>query len=351
MADMHAPHKETPVARPNLERIKHVLTGGSVVDWPSLPMATVGDADAFLRVNGFEPQDPMDQARIRTLRDRAADYLRLEHRYRLPPEVLTGDPRDLFLYAAGIKGRRGTRSFACIMLKTINVIHHLEARELGQHLPLSQSEVAGMLEAKVSNCVKQMRQDGFRIVDFSGGLKTRASTITKLLAKKDTHSATVHDRMRFRLVVETPGDLPLVVDALTQRLFPFNFTVPGQSKNDLIDLKQLAEALGTDPNAKLPEDEDVPPVNEFSGATYKVINVVADMPLRVPPAILAQRTQAEDLGPVIFALCEMQLVDAATARRNELGENNHEEYKNRQKARVRARLEQGELGRHRDPKD
>ena len=52
---MHAPHKETPVARPNLERIKHVLTGGSVVDWPSLPMATVGDADAFLRVNGFEP--------------------------------------------------------------------------------------------------------------------------------------------------------------------------------------------------------------------------------------------------------------------------------------------------------
>ena len=84
--------------------------------------------------------------------------------------------------------------------------------------------------------------------------------------------------------------------ALSTIVFPFNFTVPGQSKNDLIDLKQLAEALGTDPNAKLPEDEDVPPVNEFSGATYKVINVVADMPLRVPPAILAQRTQAEDLG-------------------------------------------------------
>ena len=47
----------------------------------------------------------------------------------------------------------------------------------------------------------------------------------------------------------------------------------------------------------------------------------------------------------------MQLVDAATARRNEQGDNNHEEYKNRQKARVRARLEQGELGRLREAKE
>ena len=167
---------------------------------------------------------------------------------------------------------------------------------------------------------------------------------TKLLAKKDTHSATVHDRMRFRLVVETPAQLAGVVDALTQRLFPFNYTAPGQSKNDLVDLKDL----GAEP-AESPDDGR--PVNEFSGSTYRVINFVVDLPLRIPPEVLALRGQAEDLGRVIFALCEMQLVDAATARRNEQGENNHEEYKNRQKARVRARLEQGELGKNRENKD
>jgi uncharacterized protein (TIGR04552 family) len=337
----------------NAERVRHVLTGGSVVDWARLSLDTLGDVDAFLRTNEFDPDDERDQLRIRALRDRAVDYLRLEHRYRLPPELVTGDPRDLFLYAAGVKGRRNTRSFACMLLKAIHVIHHLEAREMGQHLPLSAAEVGQLLEAKVTACVSQLRAEGFSIVDFSGGQKTRTSTITKLLAKKDTHSATVHDRMRFRLVAETPSELPVVVNALTQRLFPFNYTVPGQSKNDLVDLRELALRLGT-PEAHVPEDattDDGRPVNEFSGSTYRVINFVVDMPLRIPPEVLALRGQAEDLGRVIFALCEIQLLDASTARRNEQGENNHEEYKNRQKARVRARLEQGELGRLRENKE
>ncbi|MBI5494159.1 MAG: TIGR04552 family protein [Deltaproteobacteria bacterium] len=336
----------------NVERVRHVLTGGSIVDWPRLDMSTLGEVDPFLRVQEFDVSDPRDMARIRTLRDRAADYLRIEHRYRLPPELVTGDPRDLFLYASGTKGRRNTRSFACMLLKAMHVIHHLEARELGQHLPLSAAEVGQLLDAKVTACVTQMRALGYRIVDFSGGVKSRTSLITKLLAKKDTHSAQVHDRMRYRLVVEIVEDLPVVVDALTQRLLPFNFIVPGQSKNDLVDLSALARDHGVEPaDGTAAADQDRPPINEFSGSTYRVVNFVADIPLRVPPEVLAQRGAAEDLGRVIFALCEMQLVDAATARRNEQGENNHEEYKNRQRARVRARLEQGELGRHREGRE
>lgn len=332
--------------------VRHVLTGTSVVDWPRLLADSVQDVDAFLGVHGFDVKDPRDLARLGTLRDHAADYLRTEHRYRLPPEVLSGDPRDLFAYAAGTRGRRQSRLYACMLLKAIHVLHHLEGRELSQHLSLSAAEVAQMMEAKVTACVGDLRAAGHRILDFSGGQKTRSSLITKLLAKEDTIAAQIHDRIRFRMVVETREDLPRLIDALTRQLFPFNYVVPGQSKNDLLDPALWAHVDRVDGDGSEPPPPNkstvATPLNEFSGATYQVINFVADIPLVVPPEVLALRSADRDLGRIIFSLVEMQLVDAATARRNEQGDNNHEEYKNRQKQRVRARLEQGQTSRLRE---
>jgi uncharacterized protein (TIGR04552 family) len=336
----------SPFPRPlSLVRLGLILQGGSVVDWPRLSISTLGDVNQFLRANEFEPCDERDMARLGSLRDAAVDYLRTEHHYRLPHELLRGDPRDLFAYAAGLKGRRHARNYACMILKTMHTIHHLEARELGQHLAISNVEVGQILEAKVKACVTRMREDGFRIVGFSGGQKTRASLVTKLLAKRETHSAQVHDRVRFRFVVEQPEDLPLVIDEMTRRVIAFNYTVPGQSQNDLVDLDALAGRWGAgDGSEPSSSSGEASKPNEFSGATYRVINFVVDVPLRVPPEVLALRGQAEDLGRVIFSLAEMQFVDAAQARINELGENSHLAYKSRQKRRVRARLEQGDPG-------
>jgi len=44
---------------------------------------------------------------------------------------------------------------------------------------------------------------------------------------------------------------------------------------------------------------------------------------------------------VVFVLTEFQIVDARTAEANELGENSHERYKERQALRVKARLMHG----------
>ena len=345
----HTPAPKMDFPPINAVRVRHVLTGTSVVDWPRLLPHAADDVDAFLRVHGYDVEDARDLARLDTLRDRCADYLRTEHRYRLPQELMTASVADLFAYAAGQRGRRQGRSYACMMLKTLHVVHHLEARELGQHLPLSAAEVAHLMEARVSACVQDLRAEGLRILDFSGGQKSRASLITKLLAKEDTIAAQIHDRVRFRLVVEERDDLALLVDQLARRLFPFNYVVPGHSRNDLVD---PALWHNMESPAPYPGEDGAaagPPVNEFSGKTYQVINLVADIPLRVPPEVMALRSGERDLGRIIFSLVEMQLVDAATARRNEQGDNNHEEYKNRQRQRVRARLEQGELGRNRDP--
>jgi uncharacterized protein (TIGR04552 family) len=43
----------------------------------------------------------------------------------------------------------------------------------------------------------------------------------------------------------------------------------------------------------------------------------------------------------VFLLTEFQIIDARTAENNERGENSHDKYKERQLARVKARLMHG----------
>jgi uncharacterized protein (TIGR04552 family) len=46
-------------------------------------------------------------------------------------------------------------------------------------------------------------------------------------------------------------------------------------------------------------------------------------------------------GTIVFVLTEFQIVDARTAENNESGENSHDNYKERQAVRVKARLMHG----------
>ena len=53
--------------------------------------------------------------------------------------------------------------------------------------------------------------------------------------------------------------------------------------------------------------------NRFSAPTYRVIHFVADVPVRIPPQFMQLAPPGpEPLGPVVYMLCEFQLVDAET---------------------------------------
>jgi uncharacterized protein (TIGR04562 family) len=82
--------------------------------------------------------------------------------------------------------------------------------------------------------------------------------------------------------------------------------------------------------------------NRFSSDSYRVIHFVVDLPIRLPPEILkAAPPAAEGLGPVVFVLCEFQIVDRDTEEANERGEASHERYKERQRQSVKRRLKIG----------
>jgi uncharacterized protein (TIGR04552 family) len=168
-------------------------------------------------------------------------------------------------------------------------------------------------------------------------------------------AAEIYDRIRFHVEVAEYADVLPVLRGLTQRLFPFHLVVPGQTYNSLIDFRAVCGAtaawapflgelqFGVDfssgPSGK-GKSGDVAR-NKSSGSTYKVLKFVIDMPLRIDDRLISPEIIAATRARTVHCLVEIQIVDAATARRNEAGENDHKRYKRRQRLRVLRRLSRG----------
>jgi uncharacterized protein (TIGR04552 family) len=135
---------------------------------------------------------------------------------------------------------------------------------------------------------------------------------------------------------------------LTRRLIPFNYVIPGESINHLLPFREAIGAVDAlrryEPELPLEtslerqqERAARSPLNEFSGPDYRIINFVADLPLRLE-RLIPKAELAPELAHVVFVLTEFQVCDKATAIRNESGASSHEAYKARQHERVRMRL-------------
>jgi uncharacterized protein (TIGR04552 family) len=343
-----------PVGLQELEQVRLILEGRSVVDWRRLAFRDRARAERFLTLNGFDPSADADRAHLRYLHDTSLEYL--VEALGLP-EVRTplnegGDMVDL-LFAASDDGP-GQRE-AMVLFKVMHILHHATGRELAARLPSPSRELFHRVETRVYDAVDGLKSSGIQVAEFSGSRKTRSSVLTKLLCRTDTVAAEIHDRLRFRVVTETLSDLFGALVYLTSELFPFNYVVPGASRNDLIDFAGTVEGnphlsglIGHLQRPLVEAEAEATPLNEwnqpneFSGSSYKMINFVVDMPVRV--ADLAEEIEGwrpEEDGAAVFVLAEFQLVDRATHQRNDEGENRHALYKARQQQRAIERLLNG----------
>jgi uncharacterized protein (TIGR04552 family) len=333
----------------DLTAIRNLLRGGSVIDWHRLYFNDRDEVDRFLRVNEIDPRDDDDLRRLAELREQAVEFLERHLGFTIPDEVAHGvPPRDLLLIASQ-KGKR--RTFACIVLKVMHVMHHLAGRELLTKLPVSADQIFHLVEEKVLRTVEELKSVGCPIVEFEWSRKHADSLITKLLAKKESIAADVYDKLRFRMITNSEEQLVFVMRELVQRLIPFNYVIPGQSVNDIIRIRETLDrspALGrflpdiTD-LAAVAADKKPTPQNEFSGPGYRMINFVADLPVRMDRFLCrpASDPMFAENGTVVFVLTEFQIIDARTAENNESGDNSHQKYKERQMMRVKARLMHG----------
>ena len=307
--------------------VRLLLRGDSVIDWHSLSFGDHGEVDRFLRLNEFDPESDDEIGRLEDLRGEACDYLARAFAMAIPDEVADDLPaRDLFLVASSTGPHQ---KWACVVLKVMHIIHHIAGRAGLLKLSVSDEIIFREVELKVMKVVEELRAAGAPIAEFEWSRKPHDSQITKLLAKRSTLAASIYDKLRFRLIVPSHSDLVPVLATLTRQLVPFNYIVPGESVNQLVDLR-----------AELDADHSMPipaPLNEFSGPEYRIVNFVADLPLRVD-RLVPRNQLPHDLAHVVFVLTEFQVCDKATAHTNELGASSHEAYKARQHERVRLRL-------------
>ncbi|MBI3185598.1 MAG: TIGR04552 family protein [Myxococcales bacterium] len=334
-----------------LERVRLILRGGSVIEWRRLHFMTREEVDRFLRLCQIDPSNPYDEQWARVVLSDAVEYLRRSFNYRVAEAVAQPkEIHDLFLYASGAKEPKRYRKIACVVLKVMHVIQHIEGRDLLFRIAASEAELAQLVTEKVMAVAEEMREKGLPVVEFTDSIKTRESVITKLLAKKDTLAAQIYDRTRFRLVTRTREDILPVLYFLTQRLFPFNFVVPGQTENSLLSFQGLLEQhphfrhyseqlhLDMDYEDRLRRR----PGNRFSGVGYRILNFVVDVPIRLDAYLpRPEQDHRPRKSRIVFALCELQICDEQTAMENEVGENSHERYKERQRRQVLRRLARG----------
>lgn len=337
--------RDEPLSLLDAESIRLALSGGSVVDWQRLAFDDIDQVDQFLRLMLLDPNDPDDRERLRYVFNESVSYLEESLQIRFPAALRDPDDvRDVFLWASQWGGFRRTQILSCAVLKLIHVIHHMEAADLKFKTPISEEQFFELAQQRILGQARQMQEEGLPVVSFYGSRKSRSSIITKLLAKKDTLAATIFDKLRFRIVVEKQEDLVPVLSWMTQNMFAFNYAIPGQSHNNLLDPSTLPNWLSDADKERaqiLVEDPELQDSgkNEFSGATYRMINFIVDYPVRVPGVVGG--TQSFELGKAVFVMVEFQLLDEETARLNEEGENAHVAYKERQHAVVARRLKRG----------
>jgi hypothetical protein len=308
--------------------LRLLLRGDSVIDWHRLAFDDHSEVDRFLRLNEFDPESDEEIGRLEELRADAVDYLGRAFGMTLSEEVADElAARDLFLVASHDGPQQ---KLACVVLKVMHILHHIAGRAALVKMSVSDEVIFREIELKVMQVVEQLRAAGAPIAEFEWSRKPIDSQITKLLAKRSTLAASIYDKLRFRLIVPHDSDLVPMLATLVRNLVPFNYVVPGESVNQLVDLKRTLAAIN-------PRAPTAMPFNEFSGPEYRIINFVADLPLRVE-RLLPRAEIPPDLCHVVFVLTEFQICDKATAIRNESGASSHEAYKQRQHERVRERL-------------
>lgn len=319
--------------------LKLILEGRSIIDSSRLFFRDPQEIRDFLRINEFDVARVKDLQRLQNIHNEALTYLKRELKFDVAEELQNPSKIvDFFALASNMEDRK-LQSQACSVLKTMNIINHIDGRELLYHCPISLRDLFSLAEDKVERSLSGLlRGADSPLLRYQGGRKPKESLITKLLCKRETIAAQIYDRVRYRIVTRTRQDIGIVLEHLFRTVLPFNYVIPGASVNQLLLMEKGKSLKAKVANFKKAFAGSTS--MEYSGRNYKVCKFVVDIPVRMD-SFLAQTggtVYRDSLGTIAYVLVEFQIVDEATEKSNNTGESSHENYKARQKRGVLKRL-------------
>ena len=335
----------------DLQAMHLLLEGSSIIDWARPTFTQNHEAWRLLEVNGYSKENPQDMDRIAYLLTESAEYLEETFGFAIPHELLTlDDPGELFLIASEVGNPH--QRLAWMLIKVLHVLNHVQGRELGHLLATSDQQVFKRVQSMVSNCVTKMRDVGIGVTEYQSSMKTKDSLITKLLSKRNTIAAQIFDKVRFRIILDHQSDIFPALLFMTRELLPFNYVIPGETRNDIVGIHHevmrfphLVPTLLEYAREQGIEEELNETTKTYNPATedsYQVINFVVDLPVRAVDFLREyELPYTRELGAQVFVLVEFQIFDRITYERNETGPARHSLYKDRQKKMVLSRLVRG----------
>jgi uncharacterized protein (TIGR04552 family) len=342
-----------PYSQADTIAIRLALTGDSVVDFHGGWFYEQDKLIHFLHLNGLEWPNTSDMLYLENLYRSAVSYLTDTQNYRIPAALknLTFI-LDLF-YISSQKSTSRTAKFACMILKVMHVLHHLNGRQLLLHSALPEKKLFSLLHNKIFSIFDEMRQAGINAVEFTSSHKSLHSMTTKLLMKRSNLATHIFDRLRFRIILETKEDVLNTIIYLFRHLIPCNYVLPEQSHNNILTSMYIQDCLKSiNPNIShyiQGIDKNKEPSNQFSDKSYRCVHFVTDLPFRIDEDLMhnLEDLDSDELWykiPIVFLQTEVQLFDREAAKHNENGSASHTVYKRRQYQSVRRRLEGGAFG-------
>ena len=254
----------------DLEAVRLILSGNSVIDWNRANFRTPAEVERFLSVQYLDWSDPIDNERILYLYNASVNFLEKHLGLMCTSEFAElKDVRQIFVWASDLDVDSERQTIACTILKLMHVLQHMDSAELRHRIPLAEERLLSAAEEQILSLKEPMIRDNQGVLEFYGSRKTRGSTIAKLLAKKEDVASTVFDKLRFRIITNHVDDiLPLMI-WLQRYAFPYNFVIPGQSHNNLKPfLDMLAQARLSAPSTNgIPHVEQADSLNTSTMST------------------------------------------------------------------------------------
>ena len=336
---------------------RHVITGESVIDSLWTHLESLEAVDSFLKINCFDWSHQEDRERLQAIHSEALGYVESLLERPLAKELRRPkDLREIFLIASRdeVAADLTLSEFppaeelplpkqACLLLKVMNIINHIDGHELLYATSLSRRDLAQRVDDKIGRVLSRLKGSGFPITHFEGSRKPKESLITKLLCKRSTVASRINDRLRYQIITREKQDLVELVVELFSTVLPYNYLIPGATVNKLLDpellvsspelishkARDMAHSIARSVSHLFPHSREE---MDFTGATFNTLKFVVDVPVRLDPhTVRSAQTLTQGLGQIVYSLVEVTMVDEETHEMNQQGENAHPLYKSRQK--------------------
>lgn len=376
--------------------ILEVIVGGkSTIDAPGgFLTSSAAEADRFVRAYGYDLDNPIDGAELLGNFQEALNFIR---RHFLKPDNPEGlaleiprklvemtDVRELFVQAS-VPEQGVMRSWACAVLKVMHTIAHLDKDVRSPYFADVQKQIFDRYYRLIQRddgegqlYLGERADDPLR-VDLAAfqtkPMKSRDSTLLKMLHKPENVAEDIFDRVGIRFVTRTRLDSLRVIKFLKERMVLVAPNIkPSRSRNTLVNAEILRAQITGELDAFERGDMDEAQltarleaaavaqtggeaINPHSSQFYRAIqftarqlvkfrnplydelkdlrNLVRTQGPQDPESDLRRAAEKIDLKYMqrevrFFYPYEVQLMDEQSFEENERGRSAHSEYKKAQ---------------------